>query len=130
MKLRFPMIVGCVLTLTSCIGHTWYRVAIPSTPKSHGFNNGFSKVDTLKPILRWKLSSAQPSTADISYDLVICTATNVTGLGCPNDVVYNRTGLKEAQHTIEQPLNANAIYFWSIRVRQGTNASESLIKKS
>jgi len=109
------MIVGCVLTLTSCIGHTSYRVAIPSTPKSHGFNNGFSKVDTLQPTLRWKLSSAQPSTADISYDLVICRATNVTGLGCPNDVVYNRTGLKEAQHTIEQPLNANAIYFWSIK---------------
>ena len=125
MKLRFPMIVGCVLTLTSCIGHTSYRVAIPSTPKSHGFNNGFSKVDTLQPTLRWKLSSAQLSTVDISYDLVICRATSVSGLGCPQgDVVYNRTGLKEAQHTIEQPLNANTIYFWLIRVQQGTNVSE------
>src|SRR5262249_46141384 len=89
-------------------------------------------VDTLQPTLRWKLSPAQPSTTDINYDLVICRATNVTlaratnvTLGCPKgNVVYNRTGLKDAQHTIEQPLNANAIYFWSIRVRQGTNVSD------
>jgi hypothetical protein len=38
-------------------------------------------------------------------------------------VVYYREGIKEPQHKIEDPLNPNTEYFWSVRFRSSENVS-------
>ena len=80
-------------------------------------------VDSLQPILEWNPYSGP----DVTYDVIIYEGVRVKRpyalLGetqlVSGKVVYYRQGLKEAQHTIEEPLKPNAEYIWSVRARTG-----------
>jgi len=80
-------------------------------------------VDSLQPTLEWNPYSGP----DVTYDVIIYEGVRVKRpyalLGetqlVSGKVVYYRQGLKEPQHTIEEPLKPNAEYIWSVRARTG-----------
>jgi hypothetical protein len=81
-------------------------------------------VDSLQPTLEWNPYSGP----DVTYDVIIYEGVRVKkpyALSLEEKqlvsgkVVYYRQGLKEPQHTIEEPLKPNAEYLWSVRARTG-----------
>lgn len=81
-------------------------------------------VDSLQPTLEWNPYSGP----DVTYDVIIYEGVRVKspyGLSLEakqlvsGKVVYYRQGLKEPQHTIEEPLKPNAEYRWEVRARTG-----------
>jgi hypothetical protein len=80
-------------------------------------------VPTPQPTLRWQrfpTAETQQQAPElvarlrrIRYDLVIARESNLA----PEHVVYLREGLPEPQHTLEQPLEPGARYFWTVRAR-------------
>jgi hypothetical protein len=75
------------------------------------------------PTLRWQrfptadLQQQAPELAAqlqrIRYDLVIARASNLS----PEHIVYAREGLEQPSHTLEQPLEPGARYYWTVRAR-------------
>ena len=79
---------------------------------------------TLQPLLRWPaiphpgagatVSPGQPGNPwQVTYDLRIWRAED----GHPIALEYEREGLPEPSHRIEQPLTPSADYVWSVRAR-------------
>jgi hypothetical protein len=82
-------------------------------------------IDSLQPTLRW-VPAGGPET---TYDLVI-----YEGVGqardfwhsesrVPGTIVYYREELPAAAHKLEQPLEYDKLYFWSVRTRNGDRIS-------
>jgi len=79
-------------------------------------------VDSVQPTIRWKPASESNVTYDvIIYDVI--TAKPPAEPRAMGKVVYYREGIKESQHKIEDPLNPNTEYFWSVRFRSGEKVS-------
>jgi len=81
-------------------------------------------VDSLQPTLEWNPYSG----LDVTYDVIIYEGVRVKKPYAfsleekqlvSGKVVYYRQGLKEPQHTIEEPLKPNAEYRWEVRARTG-----------
>ena len=84
----------------------------------------FTRLDSRAPTLRW---SAFPTDFekerlapdilsgihDVTYDLRIWEAERDTR----GKLVYERSGLPESSHKLEQSLEQNRFYFWSFRAR-------------
>jgi hypothetical protein len=106
----------------------WLEPVYPKFDMIHG-----SRVDSLQPTLRW---TAFPRDIDlkeldplvlgkirkVAYDLRIWDETAIMQSGIPtqrwrNRVVYERTDLEAAQHTLEVALAPGARYYWSVRAR-------------
>ena len=111
------------LGLSSCGGITYY-ITVPTYPgePERWIHAGLYKppiVDSLNPTLSWK-----PITnlgLDDSYDIIIYEA-----YVYPQDLpewpigrqIYYREGLIQPNHRIEEGLQPNHAYYWSVRVRQ------------
>jgi hypothetical protein len=92
-----------------------------------------SRVDKLQPTLRWtafpreldreKLDRAVlRKIGNVTYDLRIWDVAPDARNRVPHDrwrnrIVYERTGLPAAEHTLEIPLTPDSQYFWSMRAR-------------
>lgn len=84
----------------------------------------FSKVPSLRPTLRWETfpraldraklaSDVLRRVHDVTYELKIWQAE-----GCERGwPVYERIGLVNPEHTLQQPLAPATRYFWSVRAR-------------
>jgi hypothetical protein len=81
-------------------------------------------VDSLQPTLRWEsfprpldFAAGNPALnaaiTNVTYDLRIWQCQNKL----PPGRIYERTGLRTNSHRLEQSLQPNAIYAWSIRAR-------------
>ena len=74
-------------------------------------------VESLVPQLKWQPASE----SEVRYDLVIF---ETTSSGKPGRSVYYREGLEIAEHKVEQPLNPDAVYYWTVRSRKGPTVSD------
>ncbi len=92
----------------------------------------FSEVDSLQPTLSWEVFprpidltvEKKGGFNNVTYDLRIWRAEGSGRnrfLEHPAEIVYERRGLREPSHTIEQPLKPSSMYFWSIRARFDLN---------
>jgi hypothetical protein len=82
-----------------------------------------SRVESLQPTLRWQaFPRAQDLAAaprdmervrNVRYDLVIARNQNLA----PAEIVYRRQALSRPEHTLEAPLAAGTVYFWTVRAR-------------
>jgi hypothetical protein len=114
-------------------------ISMPVTgPGSENFSLVFwQEVDSLQPTLQWqpfpgiehKLHSFNKETAsyesapfievderhvsDVRYDLKIWKASNRTR----GNLVYERTGIEGTSHRIDEPLEPDTRYLWTIRAR-------------
>jgi hypothetical protein len=87
-----------------------------------------SLVDNLQPTLKW----TQYREPDVTYDVIIYEGFRVKRplfsleerQLASGKVVYYREGLKEPQHMIEEPLEPNAEYRWSVRARRGDRVTD------
>lgn len=100
-----------------------YKNGQDKTPR-HCDGLVFSMVDSLLPTLRWSVfprdidrKELDPAVLarirDVTYDLRIWDVE-----GCTRGrLVYDRTGLTEANHQLEEPLEPGQVYFWSFRAQ-------------
>ena len=111
----------CILTIgllgiSGCWSHSGLKPIYPQAMTSPVV------VDSVQPTLRWKSASESNVTYDvIIYDVI--TAKPPAKPRAMGKVVYYREGIKESQHKIEDPLNPNTAYFWSVRFRSGEKVS-------
>jgi hypothetical protein len=108
---------------TGCVSPQMYDVAkcvAPEIPSWKPFKYNYDvKVDSLQPVLKWEGLNAKPG---MTWELCIwgpkgraTTGSMVhfqTTWGTP---VYNRTGITGNSHRVEEPLDEDTMYFWSIR---------------
>ena len=82
---------------------------------------GTSKFQTLQPMLSWdtlslsngkKIDMAIRSISRITYELRVWK----NGVG-GREPVYERKGLTETKHRIEDPLEPSTVYAWTVRAR-------------
>lgn len=91
----------------------------------------FAEVQSLQPTLSWEpfpgrhewpLSPLQPEpfvsvnpsrVSNVTYDLIIWNL----DAGNATDVIYERQGVPETCHTLEEPLAPSTQYYWSVRPR-------------
>jgi len=76
----------------------------------------FTPVDTLTPTLRWQALDARSldnpgKIADVTYELRVWSTTS----GYSGDLVYARDGLPQPFHQVEQPLQPQTKYLWTVR---------------
>jgi len=78
--------------------------------------------DSVQPTLQWTPTSEPNAAYDvIIYDVITAkTAAKPRAIG---KVVYYRERIKESQHKIEDPLNQDTEYFWTVRSRIGEKVS-------
>jgi hypothetical protein len=121
--LRFgPLSRALVLLLmTGCTSVSVYGLR-PLEPPAR---DQFVRVETLRPTLRWEaFPNAKDQEADhehvlsrirnVTYDIEIFRAGEEDQ---PSELVYMRFGLPEPSHTVEDPLQPSAKYFWTVRTR-------------
>jgi len=102
-----PLTFG-LMTLNALFG----PAAIYPPPKA--MHDPRWRTDSLQPTLRWEPFQGN----DVTYDLIIWRAIGIYKGGIqPTELVYNRTGLSEASHTIEIPLQPDTLYLWTVRAR-------------
>ncbi len=83
-------------------------------------------VDSLQPTLRWDPTPEH----DVTYDLIIYKGVKVKTQWWAGSIwsegreVYYRQALKEPEHTVEEPLEPDTVYYWTIRTRRGEKVSE------
>ena len=78
--------------------------------------------DSVQPTLQWKPAKE----SNVMYDVIIYDVITAKPPAKPRavgKVVYYREGIKGSQHKIEDPLNPNTEYFWSVRFRSGEKVS-------
>ncbi len=114
-RLMFIVIIG-LLGLTACT--TFHGVTVISPEVGHPYRP--REVDNLQPTLQWK----SPSQGDETYDVVIFEVNTNTGSPYMGKMIYHREGIKETYHKVEEPLEPDKGYYWSVRVRQGDKISE------
>lgn len=117
------MAVG-LLGLNSCVIFPLPRTIhglTPVYPKASSVNT--PTADDLKPTFRW-----QPAPeANVTYDLIIyeMIGESVKGqLWGEIKEVYYRQGIMMPEHQIEEPLQPNTGYYWSVRVHREAQVSD------
>lgn len=118
-KFRSVLVLG-LLGLTAC---TTFHSVEPIDPKVAGPRN-LTLVDSLQPALKWK-----PSTQAESYDLIVYKPGKTQAFGETQErerlmKVYYRERLTDTAHRLEEPLQPDAEYYWSVRIRSGDKVSE------
>ena len=110
-----------ILFLTGCVPVSVYGLR-PLEPPARA---DFVEVESLQPTLRWE---AFPNVTDQEADRehVLSRIRNVTydiemfragEEDHPAELVYVRFGLPDPAHTLEDPLQPWAKYFWTVRAR-------------
>ena len=84
-------------------------------------------VDSLQPKFQWKPIAG----SDVTYDLIIYECSEDTSFipkkeqrSTARRVAYYREGVTETECKIEEPLEPNTVYIWSVRVRRGKEVSD------
>lgn len=121
--MRFGLLSRAVMILlmTGCTSVSVYGLR-PLEPPAR---DQFVKVESLQPTLRWEpFPNAKDQEADhehvlsrirnVTYDMEIFRAGEEDH---PVELVYVRVGLPEPSHTVEDPLQPSAKYFWTVRAR-------------
>jgi hypothetical protein len=118
---------ACTLLLTSCATPEKYNGGVQPVSPIPPLANArlLTTVKSLQPTLSWKSVGSNGS----KYDVMICT-----GIGKPPGLysnyyntwkqgveVYYREGIEGCSHQVEQPLEPNTVYVWSVRKRSGAN---------
>jgi hypothetical protein len=115
----FIITIG-LLGLTACT--TFYGVTAINPKAGHPYNP--TKVENLQPTLKWK----SPTQADVTYDIIIfegITTDHRQGTKrAVGKMVYYRERIKETYHKVEDPLEPDKEYYWSVRVREGDKVTE------
>jgi len=117
-----------ILVLISCVSctKTIYSVVEPIDPEPIGaFNEMAVTVDSLQPTLKWKPLAPHSGT----YDVIIYEAEYEEGAFRREDVhsgqeVYYRQNITGISHTVEEPLQPETWYLWSVRRRIGEKTSK------
>ena len=69
------------------------------------------RVESLRPTGRWEAFSGE----NVTYDLRIWESKELNSV--VGEVVYEREGLTENVHTLEEALEPDTVYTWSVRAR-------------
>ncbi len=123
----FIITIG-LLGLTACT--TFHGVTAISPKTGHPYHA--TKAENLQPTLQWKSSSQGDETYDvIIFEVLVRDAKRRTIYGDPlleygttGKMVYYRERIKETYHKVEDPLEQDTHYYWSVRVRQGDKVSK------
>lgn len=108
-----------LLGLTAC---TTFHIVEPIEPGVGGPGNP-ALVESLQPTLRWK-----PSAQAESYDVIVykpepAKAPSANSERTRLKTAYYRERLKATAHQLEEPLQPDAQYYWSVRIRSGEKIS-------
>lgn len=122
-----------LLGLTACT--SFHGVTAISPKTGHPYHP--TKVDNLHPTLEWKSSSQGDETYDVIIYEVLVKGVRKDSMwnwpyggepmlvyGATGKMVYYRERIKETYHKVEDPLEPDTHYYWSVRVRQGDKVSE------
>lgn len=125
-SIGFTLLWAAALTwVVGCAGTVPVSGLRPNYPEP---SLKFVEVDSLQPTLSWEAfprpidlavdkEGVQGRVSNVTYDLRIWRADEESPREYPAEIVYERRGLREPWHTIEQPLKPSFMYFWSIRAR-------------
>ena len=109
---RFVLLLALVAATPAC-GRPEAGLQPIYPPATFGFVSrgaDFVEVDSLQPTLRWRpVDNAEPG--QVTYELRIWSGPG-TKVG---RLVYARDQVVEAQHTVEEPLEPDSKYLWSVR---------------
>jgi hypothetical protein len=139
-------ILATSFALTIGLAATKYDGPIPLDPKPRFGKNPLSgsgligtryggqipaSVKSLRPVFKWKTQSADQKVDFIIWDAVktagrLQRSISIGGAaGTPEfikgETVYYKEGIAGGEHQIEKDLNANTVYFWSIKVTGTTD---------
>ena len=112
------------LILASC-SHTLHGLEVVSPPVDYISPWLVEKVDSLHPTLAWK-----GTTSDVeSYDLIVYSGVYILRSGVTPHYergvkVYYREGIMGTSHQIEESLEPDTVYLWSVRTRMGSNLGD------
>lgn len=113
-----------VLSVILFLGCTSFKGIKPIYP-AVGNPNMPKAVDSLTPTFRWE-PSKEPG---VTYDFVVYEGIKEETFrkGTKRAVgrqIYYREGLTGTEHVIEEPLNPDSEYYWSVRTRIGDAVSQ------
>lgn len=114
------LLAAIVVALVGCASFQGVKPIAPAVG-----NPAFpSVVDSLQPIFRWEPAPY----ANATYDFIIYEDIKEESLweGTKHAVgreIYYREGLKAPEHRLEQPLQPDSEYYWSVRLRRGDQVS-------
>lgn len=122
------LIAALVPFLTSCVDtKTQYHSGVePVSPVPITIfvaphpspNHAITKVDSLQPTLSWKCEDS----SKMKFDVIVYTGVwTAPGFFQPGVEVYYREGIEGFSHHVEQRLEPNSVYVWSVRTHTGTN---------
>jgi hypothetical protein len=119
---RWAVRITLVLSSLALVGCTTFTGVKPVYPDV-GNPNFPSVVDSLQPTFQW-----EPRLDADSYDFAIFESIRTDSLleGIKRSVgkqVYYREELRDTKHRLEEPLKPATEYYWSVRVRRGSNVS-------
>lgn len=108
MKLLKAFLIILILLSTGC---AHYKVAKPLDPDV-GFPKWFTEVDTLNPTLIWRPKFDGLADLYIFKGRKNGSCFNTAQKGA--SLVYSRLGLAESSHFVEETLEPNQCYFWTV----------------
>lgn len=87
-----------------------------------------ASVKSLRPVFKWQTQSADQKVDFIIWDAVKTARAQRALYGAVSapefikgETVYYKEGIAGGEHQIEKDLNANTVYFWSIKVTGTTD---------
>jgi hypothetical protein len=94
------------------------------------------QVDSLQPTLKWEAvpnvesydviiyRGVPKDRPDVTYSGIEKLEDKRTGWFVAGKEVYYREAIRDTSHRVEEPLQTNAVFVWSVRTRTGTNVSD------
>ncbi|NOX77017.1 MAG: fibronectin type III domain-containing protein [Gammaproteobacteria bacterium] len=110
--LRIVIVIFVVVVLGGC---TTYHQLKPLHPTVSNI-----KVNTLTPEIRWEPIQEE----GITYDVIIYEILKQRRKEVAGETVYYRENISGSSHVVEEPLEWNKTYLWSVRARTGTEVRE------
>jgi hypothetical protein len=112
----------CLVFLSGCVA---YNVIKPVSPRVGNPKQNPVMVTTLQPVLTWEASGDK----DATYDLIVYEGLKDQSFwkGVSRSVgeqVYYKEGISGNMDTVKTVLKPKTEYYWSVRVRKGSEVSE------
>ena len=107
-----PLFLGLAFCcLLGCSTRNGYGPIMPLSPLGT-WRSPNPTVDSLQPVLRWHPIASEGVT---NYDIVLYKQYDNA---IPGEQVYYREGISTTEHRVEEQLNPNTKYLWSVRGRK------------
>lgn len=114
--MKCSMLITLVILLGSASCMTFHGIE-PINPKA-GNPSVPHQVDSLQPILRWKPSPNPGATYDVViYEELVVSVAPLNRQSQAGRVIYLRQNLTTSEHKVEEVLDPNSRYYWSVRER-------------